>query len=152
MSEFAQQVTFLKVVDLEISTVFYRDRIGLQLVLDQGDCRIFAVTATAFLGNGDQILDDKFPIGIFQIHQILANQFRLGGQGFIGSLEIIGEHVELTFDEFTFGVVEFSQRTVYALLFDKSHCLVDHILCIRLCGLFAGEDVGCESQYEHTHH
>ena len=50
VSEFAQQVTFLKVMDLEISTVFYRDKIGLQLVLDQGDCRIFAVTATAFLG------------------------------------------------------------------------------------------------------
>ncbi len=46
---FEQQVTFLSVRDLERSTVFYRDVLGLSLVLDQGDCRIFEVTPTAFV-------------------------------------------------------------------------------------------------------
>ncbi len=50
MSRFDQQVTFLLVDDLDRSTLFYRDTLGLSLVLDQGDCRIFGVTATAFVG------------------------------------------------------------------------------------------------------
>ena len=47
---FDQQVTFVSVGDLERSTVFYRDTLGLRLALDQGDCRIFEVTPAAFLG------------------------------------------------------------------------------------------------------
>lgn len=47
---FDQQVTFLLVSDLEESTTFYRDRLGLDVVLDQGDCRILRVTDTAFVG------------------------------------------------------------------------------------------------------
>jgi len=50
MSSFDQQVTFLLVADLEASTSFYRDIIGLETVLDQGDCRIMRVTDSAFLG------------------------------------------------------------------------------------------------------
>ncbi|MDJ0665397.1 MAG: VOC family protein [Acidimicrobiia bacterium] len=50
MSTFDQQVTFLLVADLEESTRFYRDIIGLDVVLDQGDCRIMRVTETAFIG------------------------------------------------------------------------------------------------------
>ena len=50
MSEFDQQVTFLPVTDLERSTVFYRDTLGLPMVLDQGDCRIFRAAATSFVG------------------------------------------------------------------------------------------------------
>ena len=45
-----QQVTFLLVSDLELSTAFYRDALGLKVVLDQGDCRILQVTDTAFVG------------------------------------------------------------------------------------------------------
>lgn len=47
---FDQQVTFLLVADLERSTSFYRDQLGLQIVLDQGDCRILRITDTAFVG------------------------------------------------------------------------------------------------------
>ncbi|MDJ0959307.1 MAG: VOC family protein [Acidimicrobiia bacterium] len=47
---FEQQVTFVSVSDLERSTSFYRDVLGLPLALDQGDCRIFEVTPTAFVG------------------------------------------------------------------------------------------------------
>lgn len=50
MRVFDQQVTFLLVSDLERSAQFYGDLLGLELVLDQGDCRIFRVTDTAFLG------------------------------------------------------------------------------------------------------
>ena len=50
MSRFDQQVTFLLVADLEASTHFYRDVIGLEVVLDQGDCRIMRITDSAFLG------------------------------------------------------------------------------------------------------
>ncbi len=46
---FDQQVTFVSVADLDRSTSFYRDALGLRLVLDQSDCRIFEVTPTAFV-------------------------------------------------------------------------------------------------------
>ena len=46
---FDQQVTFVSVRDLDRSTRFYRDTLGLRLALDQGDCRIFEVTSTAFV-------------------------------------------------------------------------------------------------------
>ncbi|MFO7548968.1 MAG: VOC family protein [Acidimicrobiia bacterium] len=47
---FDQMVTFLATADLEAATVFYRDRLGLDLVLDQGRCRIFRVSSTGFVG------------------------------------------------------------------------------------------------------
>jgi catechol 2,3-dioxygenase-like lactoylglutathione lyase family enzyme len=45
-----QQVTFIYVSDLTRSADFYAGRLGLPLVLDQGSCRIYAVTSTAFIG------------------------------------------------------------------------------------------------------
>ena len=50
MTAFSQQVTFLLVADLAVSSHFYERLLGLQLVLDQGDCRIYRVSSTAFLG------------------------------------------------------------------------------------------------------
>lgn len=50
MTDFDQQITFLLVADLEASTTFYRDVLGLAVVLDQGDCRILRITETAFIG------------------------------------------------------------------------------------------------------
>ena len=50
MSGFDQQVTFLLVSDLNRSTVFYGNVLGLDMILDQGDCRIFRVTGSAFVG------------------------------------------------------------------------------------------------------
>jgi catechol 2,3-dioxygenase-like lactoylglutathione lyase family enzyme len=47
---FDQQVTFLSVSDLERSTVFYTETLRLSPVLAQEDCRIFAVSNTAFVG------------------------------------------------------------------------------------------------------
>ena len=49
-SPFDQQVTFLSVSDLDASTHFYESILQLPLVLDQGPCRIFAVSRSAFIG------------------------------------------------------------------------------------------------------
>lgn len=47
---FDQQVTFLRVADLDRTTAFYRDVLKLPLVLDQGPCRIFRAAGAAFVG------------------------------------------------------------------------------------------------------
>lgn len=43
-------ITFLRVADLDRSHSFYSGGLGLALVLDQGGCRIYRLTNTAFLG------------------------------------------------------------------------------------------------------
>lgn len=43
-------VTFLQVDDLERAHEFYCSTLGLALVTDQGACRIYRVTSSAFLG------------------------------------------------------------------------------------------------------
>jgi len=43
-------ITFLYVDDLERSDRLYGGTLGLQLVLDQGSCRIFRTTPTSYLG------------------------------------------------------------------------------------------------------
>jgi catechol 2,3-dioxygenase-like lactoylglutathione lyase family enzyme len=45
-----QQVTFLYAHDLAETVQFYEDILGLPLVLDQGNCRIYRVSGNAFLG------------------------------------------------------------------------------------------------------
>ena len=47
---FDQQVVFLPASDLERSDRFYRELLGLPLVLDQGVCRIYRTGPQAFLG------------------------------------------------------------------------------------------------------
>lgn len=43
-------ITFLPTADLDRSSAFYGDTLGLTLVVDQGMCRVFQVTATGFIG------------------------------------------------------------------------------------------------------
>jgi catechol 2,3-dioxygenase-like lactoylglutathione lyase family enzyme len=50
MTGFEQQLTFLFVADLERSAAFYEGALGLDLVRDQGDCRIYRVAPSAYLG------------------------------------------------------------------------------------------------------
>ena len=45
-----QQVTWVYTEDLPGTARFYVETIGLELVLDQGGCRIFKTSATSFLG------------------------------------------------------------------------------------------------------
>ena len=47
---FDQQVTFLYAKDLSASSAFYETVLGLDLVLDQGPCRIYRVSQNGFLG------------------------------------------------------------------------------------------------------
>lgn len=47
---FTEQITFLSVEDLARSEAFFGQTLGLTLVVDQGDCRIFRIAGDAFLG------------------------------------------------------------------------------------------------------
>ena len=47
---FEQSVTFLYASCLESTHVFYSERLGLEMVLDQGPCRIYQVSPDAFVG------------------------------------------------------------------------------------------------------
>ena len=50
MPSIDQQITFLYVADLDRSASFYGDLLDLELVMDQGDCRIYRVASEAFVG------------------------------------------------------------------------------------------------------
>lgn len=52
MSKFSieQQITFLYTKDLDNTTEFYEQILGLKMVLDQGACRIFQVSSDGYLG------------------------------------------------------------------------------------------------------
>ncbi|MDZ7995735.1 MAG: VOC family protein [Nostoc sp. EfeVER01] len=45
-----QQVTFFCTHNLNISTEFYEQKLGLELWLDQGNCRIYTVSGSGYLG------------------------------------------------------------------------------------------------------
>ena len=47
---FSGAVTFCTVRDLQRTAHFYETLLGLELALDQGSCRIYRVTDTAFVG------------------------------------------------------------------------------------------------------
>ena len=44
------QITFLATTDLKSTSLFYEQILGLDLVLDQGTCRIFKVSGNAYIG------------------------------------------------------------------------------------------------------
>jgi catechol 2,3-dioxygenase-like lactoylglutathione lyase family enzyme len=45
-----QQITFLYTKNLATSAQFYEDKLGLELWLDQGSCRIYNVSGAGYLG------------------------------------------------------------------------------------------------------
>lgn len=45
-----QQITFLYTDDLTTSAQFYENKLGLELWLDQGSCRIYSICGSAYLG------------------------------------------------------------------------------------------------------
>ena len=45
-----QQITFLVTQDLEATALFYEQVLGLELTLDQGDCRIYRVSQDGYVG------------------------------------------------------------------------------------------------------
>lgn len=68
-----QQVTFLYTRDLEKSTHFYEALMGLELVLDQGACRIYQVSDQGYLGICQSSEAPEQPQGIiftFATHEV----------------------------------------------------------------------------------
>ena len=47
---FEQSVSFYYTPDLHRSATFWEDKVGLELVLDQGSCRIYRVSRDGFIG------------------------------------------------------------------------------------------------------
>ncbi|MEJ1932377.1 VOC family protein [Nostoc sp. NIES-2111] len=45
-----QQITFLYTNDLTTAAQFYENKLGLELWLDQGSCRIYSVCGSAYVG------------------------------------------------------------------------------------------------------
>jgi catechol 2,3-dioxygenase-like lactoylglutathione lyase family enzyme len=50
MSALDAQITFCGCADLERTAAFYEDALGLELVLDQGRCRVYRTAGSAYLG------------------------------------------------------------------------------------------------------
>lgn len=50
LPSFTSQICFIYVKDLEISRSFYEGVLGLELILDQGSCRIVKIAGDAYLG------------------------------------------------------------------------------------------------------
>ena len=50
MTNFDQSITFLYTHDLAATSHFYGEILQLPMVLDQGDCRIWQIAETAFIG------------------------------------------------------------------------------------------------------
>jgi len=56
--------TFLYTRDLAATAHFYEDVMGLQLALDQGDCRIYRIAESAFLGFCERENAPQHPDGV----------------------------------------------------------------------------------------
>ncbi|MFN6482785.1 MULTISPECIES: VOC family protein [unclassified Nostoc] len=48
--EINQQITFFYTHNLKTSTEFYEQKLGLELWLDQGSCRIYTIIGSGYLG------------------------------------------------------------------------------------------------------
>jgi catechol 2,3-dioxygenase-like lactoylglutathione lyase family enzyme len=59
-----QQITFLHTSDLAATSRFYEDVMGLALVLDQGDCRIYRTRADAYVGFCRRQAAPEEPVGL----------------------------------------------------------------------------------------
>jgi catechol 2,3-dioxygenase-like lactoylglutathione lyase family enzyme len=59
-----QQITFLYTADLAATARFYEELLGLPLVVDQGDCRIYQVSRDGLLGFCQRAEAPRQPAGI----------------------------------------------------------------------------------------
>jgi len=66
MSEisFSDSITFLYTKDLQATTKFYVEVMGLSLVLDQGDCQVFRVSPESYLGFCQRVTAPDNPQGV----------------------------------------------------------------------------------------
>jgi predicted enzyme related to lactoylglutathione lyase len=61
---FGQQITWIYTYDLAATARFYADTLGLDMVLDQGNCRVFQATAVSFIGLCQRPDRDVEPKGV----------------------------------------------------------------------------------------
>lgn len=61
---FVQQITFLYTRDLTATAHFYEDVLGLPLIRDQGDCRIYRVSRDGLVGFCQRAAAPDQPAGI----------------------------------------------------------------------------------------
>jgi catechol 2,3-dioxygenase-like lactoylglutathione lyase family enzyme len=59
LSGIDQQITFLHTNDLLATRRFYEEVMGLDLVLDQGDCRVYRTAGDAYLGFCERTSDSS---------------------------------------------------------------------------------------------
>ena len=59
-----QQITFLRTGDLPATAHFYEQVLGLELAVDQGDCRIYRVNATSYIGFCQRSTTPEVPQGV----------------------------------------------------------------------------------------
>ncbi len=64
LSPIHQQITFLYCSDLEMSSAFYRDILELEFALDQGNCHIYALSPTSFIGLCNLHDRPSSPVGV----------------------------------------------------------------------------------------
>lgn len=68
MPKIEEQITFLYTADLVVTAQFYEGIMGLELVLDQGSCRIYRTNQTAYLGFCQRDgIDNEHPDVIFTL-------------------------------------------------------------------------------------
>lgn len=66
-----QQITFIYTDDLEKSSAFYENVLGLALWRDQGTCRIYATTPGAFIGICQMSASSKGHVTSAEQHNII---------------------------------------------------------------------------------
>lgn len=59
-----QQITFLYTRDLAATARFYEEVLGLTLVVDQGDCRIYRTSPDSYLGFCQRQAAPQEPLGV----------------------------------------------------------------------------------------
>lgn len=59
-----QQITFLYTRDLAATARFYEEVLGLELAVDQGDCRIYRVSRDGYLGFCQRVGAPEQPAGL----------------------------------------------------------------------------------------
>lgn len=82
MTQFDYPITFFYTQDLAQTATFYEGLLGLTLARDQGDCRIYAINAQAYIGFCQREMVDPTGIIICLItDDVDAWYQRLVGQG-----------------------------------------------------------------------
>ena len=87
---FESQITFLHVADLDRAAEFYEGVLGLELARDQGACRIYRVTPTAYVGLCDHRLPE--PGGII-VTLVTDDVDGWAGRVRAAGVEVDGPHV-----------------------------------------------------------